>query len=98
LICGPLCALIWPIVRPRTSFAERPVQEHANADDAIAAASQLDLLGDWEAIESYRYSATVWPEHGEYIMRCVERVNEGSSGSSVREFDTGASRCVLTRC
>jgi hypothetical protein len=33
------------------------------------------------------------------INRAAKRVQKkGSSGSSVREFDTDASRCVLTRC
>jgi prepilin-type processing-associated H-X9-DG protein len=31
-------------------------------------------------------------------VRFVKDSINGSSGSSVREFDTGASRCVLTRC
>jgi hypothetical protein len=76
-ICGPLCALIWLIVRPHTSFTEPTVQNYANADDAIAAASRLDILRDWdEAIEPYRYAATRWPEHGEYVMKCVERIDE----------------------
>jgi hypothetical protein len=76
-ICGPLSALIWLIVRPRTRFDERPVQDYTNADDAIAAASQLDLLGDWDqAIALYQYAASRWPEHGEYVLKCVEGIND----------------------
>src|SRR5262245_46837841 len=51
-LCGPLSALIWLLVRPRTKLVERPAQDYANADDALVAASKLDMLGDWdEAIE-----------------------------------------------
>ena len=47
-LCGPVAAIIWLYVRPRTMLVDRPVDDYANADDAIAAASKLDMLGDWD--------------------------------------------------
>jgi hypothetical protein len=74
--CGPFCALIWLLVRPGTKLAERPAGGYTNADDALAAASQLDILGDWdEAVDLYRYAATQWPEHGEYINQCINTIH-----------------------
>jgi hypothetical protein len=76
-IGAPCSALIWLLVRPRTKLVERPVQGYENAEDALAAASQLDMLGDWdEAIVLYQYAARCWPEHGEYINACVNTIND----------------------
>jgi hypothetical protein len=76
-IGGPCSALLWLLVRPRTKLVERPVQGYTNADDALAAASQLDMLGDWDqAIALYQFAATRWPEHGEYIGKCINIINE----------------------
>jgi len=76
-ISGPCAALIWLLVRPRTKLDERPVQSYGNAEDALAAASQLDMLGDWdEAIALYQYAAARWPEHGEYINACVNTITD----------------------
>jgi len=69
---GPLSALIWLFLRPHTTLVERPWHHYANADDAIAAASKLDMLGDWdEAIVLYQYAATQWPEHAGYVKECM---------------------------
>jgi hypothetical protein len=75
-LCGPLSALAWLLLRPRTTLAERPVQEYTNADDALAAAAKLDMLGDWdEAIALYQSAATRWPEHGAYVMECMKSID-----------------------
>jgi hypothetical protein len=76
-IGGPFSVLVWLLVRPRTKLVERPVEGYENADDALAAASQLDMLGDWdEAIALYQHAATRWPEHGDYINACINKIND----------------------
>jgi hypothetical protein len=76
-LCAPLVALIWLIIRPRTMLADHPVHDYANADDALTAASKLDMLGDWdEAIALYQYTAARWPEHECYVQECI-KVIEG---------------------
>lgn len=51
-----------------------------NPDDAIAAASRLDLQGDWSAsIELYRHAAERWPEYRQYVQHCIDRVTEKQS-------------------
>ncbi len=45
-LCGPFSALIWLMLRPRTTLVERPVHDYTSADDAIDAAAKLDMLGD----------------------------------------------------
>jgi len=81
-LCGPLAALIWLFLRPRTRLVERPVDDYANADDAIAAASKLDMLGDWdEAIVLYQYAAARWPEHEGYVKECIKVINDKRGGN-----------------
>jgi hypothetical protein len=78
---GPFGALIWLFVRPRTKLVERTIDDYANADDALDAASKLDLLGYWEeAIALYRHAAERWPEHGSYIQECIKAL-EGKRAS-----------------
>lgn len=49
--------------------------DYANADDAIAAASKLEMRGEWGAsIDLYRYAAERWPEHSDYAQRCIDCV------------------------
>ncbi len=74
---GPLSALVWLMVRPRKTLAERLPCEYANAEDALAAATRLDMLGDWErAIAVYETAAQQWPEHQPYIDQCVARIQK----------------------
>jgi len=78
---GPLCALIWLAIRPSTRLAERPVDDYANADDAMDAAAKLDMLGDWdEAIVLYQYTAARWPEHEGYANQCIKAINNKRGG------------------
>jgi len=79
---GPLSAVIWLFLRPHTTLVERPVHDYANADDAIAAASKLDMLGDWdEAIVLYQYAATQWPGHAGYVQECIKVINDKRGGN-----------------
>jgi hypothetical protein len=51
-----------------------------NADDTIAAASRLEMCGDWAAaIDLYRRAAERWPEHTHYVQNCIGRVAEKQS-------------------
>jgi hypothetical protein len=46
-----------------------------NADDVLAAASQLDKRGDWDAaIALYRSAALRWPEHTGYVEKCIAEI------------------------
>ncbi|TWU59521.1 hypothetical protein V7x_55990 [Crateriforma conspicua] len=46
-----------------------------NVDDAIAAASKLEKVGDWdEAIEAFREAADRWPDHATYIRNCIAEI------------------------
>jgi len=43
----------------------------------MAAAAELDTLGDWnDSIDLYRQAANRWPEHTEYIQNCIDRIAE----------------------
>jgi hypothetical protein len=84
-ICGPLGALVWLLVRPRTRLAERPPEEYSSADDALAAAAKLDMLGDWdEAIHLYRYTAEKWPEQQGYVDQCIKVIAAKQEGGMNR--------------
>jgi len=72
---GPLAAILWRAMRPATTLAERSPEQYNNADDALAAASRLDSLGDWDAaINLYEITAKRWPEHRKYADACIEAV------------------------
>jgi hypothetical protein len=74
---GPFSALIWLIVRPRKRLAERAPVEYTNAEDALAAATRLDMLGDWDrALAVYENAAKQWPEHQPYIKQCVAQIHK----------------------
>ena len=77
---GPPSAIVWLIVQPGAKLTERDPTGYSNAEDALAAASRLDTLGDWEAATAiYQGAAIRWPEHEEYIQRCLEHVREKQS-------------------
>lgn len=84
-VLGPCFGLTFPIgiwaivllrqdgVRDSFSTTSRAdPDELDNADDAIAAASKLDTIGDWDAsIAAYHTAADLWPEHADYIRNCI---------------------------
>lgn len=56
------------------------IEDYDNPDDAIAAASKLEMRGDWTAsINLYRHAVQRWPECGEYVQHCIDRVSEKQS-------------------
>jgi hypothetical protein len=53
------------------------IEDYDNSDDAMAAASKMEMRGDWTAsINLYRHAAQRWPEHSEYIQQCIDGVSE----------------------
>ena len=81
-LCGPVSARIWSFLRAGVTLAERPVHDYSNADDAIDAASKLDMIGDWdEAVALYQYTAARWPEHQGYVKECINEINNKRGGS-----------------
>ena len=77
---GPLAAFIWYLTRPSTTVAERLPADYSNADDAMAAASRLDTLGDWDAaIQLYESISDRWPEHSPYTESCVDSIRRKQS-------------------
>jgi hypothetical protein len=74
---APCAVPIWLLVRPSATLAQRPADDYTNADDALAAASKLDVLGEWDAaIALYQHAATRWPEHCDYISACINTIND----------------------
>ena len=56
-----------------SALVERPPEEYSSADEALAAAAKLDMLGDWdEAINLYRHAAGRWPQHAKYVDECIK--------------------------
>jgi hypothetical protein len=77
---GPLAALVWLILRPKQSLIERTPDDYTDPDDALAAASRLDSLGDWDAaVALYRSVAARWPEHSIYADNCISEVTQKQS-------------------
>ena len=80
---GPFAALVWLICRPTQSLLERSPDDYHDPEDAIAAASRLDSLGDWDAaIALYRSAAERWPEHAKYIENCINDIIEKKASVS----------------
>jgi len=81
VLFGPLAGIIWLFFwlffRPRTKVIQRSADDYAIPEDAIAAATQLDMLGEWDAaIALYRGAVERWPEHEHYIQECIRRIEE----------------------
>ena len=75
-VFGPLAVVTWLAIRPQKRLVERKPEEYSNPDDALAAASRLDMQGNWdEALNLYRLSAERWPEHRGYIEQCVAQID-----------------------
>ena len=82
-LLGPLAALIWLGVRPEQSLIERLPDDYNDPDDAIAAASRLDSLGDWDAaISLYRSVAERWPEHSTYVTNCIADIDQKQTAAT----------------
>jgi len=76
-LLGPLSALVWLIIRPRTRLIDREPEYYTDAGDALSAASKLDKLGHWDAaIELYEYAAKRWPENHDFIAACLATIKE----------------------
>ena len=74
---GPLSALLWLVMRPKTAVIDRNEADYDNADDALAAAAQLDHLGEWRAAAHlYQHAAARWPEHRPYVVQCLACICE----------------------
>jgi hypothetical protein len=78
-----LYRLVWcsgPVVDQKAKAVLRPPADYTNPDDALAAAFQLDMQGDWDAaIALYGDVARRWPEHGQYAQGCITQVQEKRS-------------------
>jgi hypothetical protein len=72
---GPLAALVWLIVRPTHTLVERGAHVYASADDAIAAASRLDSIGELDAaIELLQTVVERWPDYRAYAVNCISAI------------------------
>ncbi len=64
------------------------IDDFHNPEDALAAASKMDMHGDWnEAIELYHCIVERWPEHMPYITECVEAINDKQKLSHLGTVD-----------
>lgn len=79
-VFGPTAVIVWLFVRPKAKIVIRPPADYTNADDAFAAAFQLEMQGDWDAaIILYGDVARRWPEHEQYVRACITHVEEKRS-------------------
>lgn len=70
----------WRRFRSRWQHGQETFDRYINADDAIAAASRLEMSGEWNAsMDLYRRAADRWPEHATYVQHCIDRVVEKQS-------------------
>ncbi|MGI8980667.1 MAG: hypothetical protein ACR2FY_15680 [Pirellulaceae bacterium] len=80
LFFGPLAVLVWLLVRPAKTLVQRLNENYSCADEALAAASSLEQLGEWEhAIGLYESAAYRWPDQKGYIAECLNRIKEKQS-------------------
>lgn len=76
VISGPLAPIVWLAARP-SRLVDRSPDVYSTSNDALVAAAQLDQLGEWDAaIVLYETTAHRWPDHREYIARCIREVEE----------------------
>ena len=73
---GPLAVIVWLMIRP-TQLTHRRPDSYATPDDALAAASRMDMLGDWDAaIALYEFVGRHCPEHRDYAAASVQKIKE----------------------
>lgn len=73
LFFGPLGAIFWLALRLyENAGAAEPPAKYADPEDALAAASVLERIGDWDAaVLLYAEIAARWPEHRQYARECI---------------------------
>ncbi len=88
LVYAGVNTIVWILIlmaifryRPPETAENRAVirtpGEYTSPDDALSAAFDLDMKGDWDAaIELYGEVAGRWPEHKQYALECIMRINE----------------------
>ena len=82
---GPLAAIVWRFARPRTKLADKLPDEYENAEDELAAASRLDMQGDWDtALTLYQDVSLRWPDHKFYAQECIRRIEAKKNQTSLR--------------
>ncbi|QEF99069.1 hypothetical protein Mal15_31280 [Stieleria maiorica] len=76
-LLGLLSAFIWLAIRPSEQLRRRTPDSFDDPDDALAAASRLATLGDWEqSIALYVSIRDRWPDHTDYVNACLDEINE----------------------
>ena len=74
---GPLAALVWLIIRPQHTVLEARIDDYISPEDAIAAATRLDSIGEWDAaIDRFTAIAQKWPEHSDYVRNCITSIEK----------------------
>ncbi len=74
---GPIAALVWLIVRPQQTLLESHIDDYSSPDDALAAATRLDSIGEWDAaIDCFSAVAQKWPEHSAYALNCISSIEK----------------------
>jgi hypothetical protein len=74
---GPLSALVWLLIRPKTRLIDRLPGEYADPDTALSDAARLDQLGEWDAaIAIYEQVIQNWPDHQAYATACLEQIRQ----------------------
>jgi hypothetical protein len=87
---GPLAALIWLVTRPKETLFEQRPESYDDPEDAMAAASRLDSLGDWSAASKlYQSIGERWPEHSEYVGNCLADVRRKQASLDPQTEDGG---------
>lgn len=76
IFLGPLGLVLWLVMRP-SKLAQRSHEYYGHVEDALAAASSLDQLGEWDhAIALYESVAHRWPDHKEFVVECQKLIKE----------------------
>jgi hypothetical protein len=64
------------------------IDEYRNAEDAMAAASKMEMHGNWqEAIALHECIAERWPEHLSYTTECIRAMNDKQLLSQLETVD-----------
>ena len=80
ILVGPAAALVWLVMRPTDTLAERPADSYRDPETALTAASQLEMIGEWEkSAELFRLVGDRWPEHGRYAAASIEAIRRKQS-------------------
>src|SRR5215213_8122505 len=72
-----IAPMLWSIRPHDEELTDRSIDDYQCSDDALHAATQLDMQGKWDAaVALYLLAKERWPENQAYIEQCIKDIKK----------------------